>query len=149
MTASSGSGLSSPGPAVPRRKPVISALACQIFLSSAAKTATLIHYLHKILPSSSCTDATPLMNTEISDRLDFPATLSLLTNCSPTHGRSHTDPRENSRLPTHQSSATAPTTFKACLHHLWTACALPPIFNHNDADDDLIRDEDYVPHPSN
>ncbi|KAG2339885.1 hypothetical protein BDR05DRAFT_569300 [Suillus weaverae] len=47
-----------------------------------------------------------------------------------------------------------PTTFKA---RLWTAHTLPLIFDvrlalgqlHNDTEDDLIRDEDYVPHPSN
>ncbi|KAG1853078.1 hypothetical protein F4604DRAFT_1933348 [Suillus subluteus] len=63
-----------------------------------------------------------------------------------------------SRHPTNQSSVTftAPTTFKARLHYLWTARALPPIFDahlalgqlhnatmrHNDAGDDLIHDGD-------
>ncbi|KAG1831185.1 vacuole effluxer Atg22 like-domain-containing protein [Suillus subalutaceus] len=59
-----------------------------------------------------------------------------------------------SRHPTNQSSVTvtAPTTFKARLHYLWTARALPPIFDahlasgqlHNDVGDDLIHDGDSV-----
>ncbi|KAG1887745.1 hypothetical protein F4604DRAFT_1916566 [Suillus subluteus] len=51
------------------------------------------------------------------------------------HGRLHTDPCENSRLLTNQSSA-APAAFKGSrLHHLWTARALLLIFNRNDAGD--------------
>jgi hypothetical protein len=121
--------------------------------------STFFRYLRKLLPSSSRMEV-PLQNTDLSDSSDFPATLPLSPNSSQatTNGLSQTDPRKISRLPTHQSSATAPT-FKARLHHLWTTCAFPPIFdarlapaqlrNDSDVDADCTRDKDYVPHSSN
>lgn len=86
---------------------------------------TFFRYLRNLLPSSSRTDSVPLRNADLCDPLD-------------------------SRLPTNQSSATAPTTFKARLRHLWTTRTLPPNFGAL-APGQLRNDtnEDYIPPSSN
>ncbi|KAG1815672.1 uncharacterized protein BJ212DRAFT_1357895 [Suillus subaureus] len=117
---------------------------------------------------------TPVRTDQPRDPLDFPATLPLPhspphTAQATSQAHSDMDPYENARpisTPhTTQSSATAPTTFKTRLDRLstwWPPRAshpLPPIVDVPLApgklryatagaptfDDDLIRDEDYVP----
>ncbi|KAG2349164.1 WD40 repeat-like protein [Suillus weaverae] len=132
---------------------------------------TFLRYLHKILPLR--TNAVPpVQNDQPHDPLDFPAILPL-PNCSPssratTRGRSDTANHENSRstpLPLATQPFAAPTTFKPRLYSIstwWPARAghaSPPIVDVPLApgklryatagapsfDDDLIRDEDFVP----
>ncbi|KAG0703933.1 hypothetical protein DFH29DRAFT_1068387 [Suillus ampliporus] len=134
-----------------------------------------LRYLRKLLPSR--TNAVPPVRiNQARDPLDFPATSPLPPNYSSsaqatTHGLSYIKSNENSPStrppPATQSSADAPTAFKSRVHHLSTwwpvrtrhvplpivdvplawgkpryAAAGAPTRN-----EDLIRDEDYVPPP--
>ncbi|KAG2343592.1 WD40 repeat-like protein [Suillus weaverae] len=71
----------------------------------------------------------PVRNDQPRDPLDFPATLPLPQNLSPS-GHSDADPRENSRaiptLPTTRSSFTVPTVFTTRPNHLRAGRAPPP-----------------------
>ncbi|KAG2093915.1 uncharacterized protein F5147DRAFT_720483 [Suillus discolor] len=120
-----------------------------------------LHYLRKLLPSSSRTNALrPIQNHEPSDPLDFPATLPLPPNYSPS-GQATTQSRSARLPPASQSSTAVPTTFKSRIRHLSArlpivdvplaqgkernaAAGAPPKRN-----DDWIPDEDHVfPPPS-
>lgn len=127
-----------------------------------------LYYLRKMLPFR----MSPVRTDQLRDPLNFPATSPLPHKISPSiratnQLHSDIDSHENARsIPLGaQSSATAPTTFKTRLHHIltwWPARvgrALPPIvdvplapgrlrYAAADAptfDEDLIRDEDYIP----
>ncbi|KAG1873743.1 hypothetical protein DFJ58DRAFT_759967 [Suillus subalutaceus] len=127
---------------------------------------TFLRYLRKMLPSR----MTPVRTDQPRDPLDFPATLPLPHSTSPSgqatsHAHSDMNPQNARHISAPKSSATAPTTFKTRPHHLstwWPARAThasPPIVDVPLApgklryatagaptfDEDLIRDEDYVP----
>lgn len=118
-----------------------------------------LHYLRKLLPSSSRTNARrPIRNHEPRDPLDFPATLPLPPNYSPS-GQTTTQSRSARLPPASQSSTAVPTTFKSRIRNL--SARLPivdvPLAQGKERNaaagaprkrnDDWIPDEDHVSPP--